>query len=216
MHWEHSDGSPLPLPITLRTGEIVDHVPVGGGVINGNVKMGFDTAGCPIVSYHKFDEEGKTQIYNARREEHGWRIYRTSAWSYRWEFGGGGTIPFEIRIGPVDVEPNSQLSQTYQHVTHGSGTWLLDEATLQPLAMDVAPSAYPPALGEVESNVSGMMVNLADDLGASGKPGVRYVLRWETLGPNRDYPREEPMPPPSMLTVHKLQALATVDADATQ
>ena len=31
-----------------------------------------------------------------------------------------------------------------------------------------------------------------------------YVLRWETLGPNRDQPREEPWPAPSMLRVYKM------------
>ena len=35
--------------------------------------------------------------------------------------------------------------------------------------------------------------------------GVRYVLKWETLPPNRDKPRPAPFPPPSMLHLFKLQ-----------
>ena len=87
--WEMSDGRPLSLPITLATAELVDPVPPGGGMINGNTKLGFDTEGRPVIGYHKFDSQGKTQLYNARREDGGWRIYQTSDWDYRWEFQGG-------------------------------------------------------------------------------------------------------------------------------
>jgi hypothetical protein len=49
-----------------------------------------------------------------------------------------------------------------------------------------------------------MQVHVRNDSGTSGEPGVRYVLRWETLGPNRDRPREKPWPEPSMLQVHRV------------
>jgi hypothetical protein len=37
-----------------------------------------------------------------------------------------------------------------------------------------------------------------------GGGDANYLLRWETLGPNRDRPREPPLPEPSMLRVYKL------------
>ena len=107
--WETSDGRRLDLPVMVDSAEVVDPIPPGNGLINGNVCVGFDNAARPIVSYHKFDSDGYTQLFNARREQHGWQVYQTSDWSYRWEFGGGGTIPFEIRIGPVQVEANGEL-----------------------------------------------------------------------------------------------------------
>ena len=84
VHWEKSDGAPLKLPITLAFAEVVDPVPQGGGIINGNTKVGFDAEGRVILSYHKHDDEGHTQVYNARRENDGWKIVQATDWDYHW------------------------------------------------------------------------------------------------------------------------------------
>ncbi len=204
VHWETSDGSPLNLPLTLETAEIIDPVPVGGGIINGNTILGFDSQHRSVISYHKFDVQGDTQIYNARREKDGWNIYQTSQWNYRWEFKGGGAIPFEIRIGPVSIESKGRLSQRYNHPQHGAGQWLLDEATLKPIGEQPLQSSFPSALERVESQFPGMEVRWCSDAGTSAEPHARYALRWETLGAHRDRPRKEPLPPPSMLRLYKL------------
>src|SRR5690606_21597784 len=65
VNWERSDGTPIPLPITFATGEIVDPVPPGGGLINGNARLGFDGEGRPVISYHKHDDNGHTNIFAA-------------------------------------------------------------------------------------------------------------------------------------------------------
>lgn len=206
-HWEKSDGTPLTLPITLATAEILDPVPEKGGMINGNAVLGFDSKKRPVVTYHKYDEKGKTQIYNVRREESGWKIYRVTDWDYRWEFGGGGSIPFEVRVRPIRVEPDGRLTQAYQHAKYGSGTWVLDEATLRPTGTvpGRVEAAYPAQLAKVESRFPGMEVRWAGDAGKLEERGVRYALRWETLGANRDRPRPEPWPPASMLRLYKLR-----------
>jgi hypothetical protein len=49
-----------------------------------------------------------------------------------------------------------------------------------------------------------MEIRRAGDLGTCGTPGVRYLLQWETLGPNRDRPRQPPIPAPSTLRLYKL------------
>jgi len=206
VHWEKSDGTPLPLPINLKAGDVVDPVPVGGGIINGNVKLGFDAKKRPVVSFHKYDASGKTQIYNARREGDAWKLYQTSDWDWRWDFGGGGSIPFAVRVGPVRVRPDGTLTQTYSSEKYGSGTWILDEATLKPTGTLTERPAYPPQIAKVESAFPGMRPNWAGDAGKSGESGVRYVLRWETLGQNRDRPREGALPPPSMLRLYKLKS----------
>lgn len=203
--WERSDGRELALPVTLATSEVVDPVPVNGGMVNGNTLIGFDSRKRPILSYHKFDGRGFTQIYNARLEEGSWRIYRTSDWNQRWEFGGGGTLSFGVGLGPVQLEPDGRLTQRYRSPWAGSGTWVLDEATLQPVGEAAARADYPAELRKVESTFPGMTVRWCGDSGMGGDPGVRYVLRWETLGPNRDQPRTGELPPPGMLRLFKLR-----------
>lgn len=205
VHWETSAGKSLAIPITLETAEIVDPVPPGGGIINGNTKIGFDSQKRVVLSYHKFDAAGKTQLYNARREANGWKVYQTSDWDYRWEFQGGGSIGFGISLGPVTVESDGSLTQTYRHIKHGSGAWQLDEITLKPTGKaTIRRSPMPKGFGKVESTWPGISVRTAEDLGQADEPDTRYLLRWETLPANRDRPHPGDPPPPSMLRVYRL------------
>ena len=208
VHWENSHGEPLNLPITLKSGDIIDPIPVNGGAINGNIKLGFDAQKRVIVGYHKYDANGNTQIYNARSENGVWKIYQASDWDYRWDFGGGGTLQFGVRLSGVKLEPNGTLTQDYSNKKLGSGTWILDPQTLKPIGLK-PPAAlpdYPASLHKVESNWPGMEVHLQKSQGGSGEPNTRYVMRWETLPSNRDKPRPEPYPPASMLRVYELKA----------
>ena len=43
------------------------------------------------------------------------------------------------------------------------------------------------------------------DIGKNNEPGYRYALKWETLGTNRDKPREKPWPPASILYLYKIK-----------
>jgi len=193
-HWETSAGKPLALPIRLATAEIVDPVPIQGGIINGNNKLGFDSKKRPVITYHKFDEQGRTQIYNARLENGKWKIYRTTDWDYRWEFSGGGTIHFEIRPGAIRREQGDLLLD-YSHDRYGSGTWRLDEVTLRPIETKPRASLWP---AEWETpQAPALQVRIQP-----GRGDGRFLLRWETLGPNRDRPRTGPLPDPSTLRLY--------------
>jgi hypothetical protein len=197
-HWENAAGKPLKLPIKLNDGAIVDPVPQNGGMINGNAKIGFDDKGRVTISYHKHDAAGNTQPWTARLEDGGWKFYQIADWPWRWDFGGGGSLNFAISIGPVTRESDGRLTQTYSHAKFGGGTWLLDPVTLRATGKVERRSA-PVALGKVEGSFPGLKVKTAGDSGASDKPGIRYLLRWETLDANRDRPRTGPLPEPSML-----------------
>jgi len=151
MHWQTSAGKPLKLPITIDNAEVVDPVPPGGGIINGNTKLGFDADGRVIVSYHKFDAAGNTQIYNARREPGGWKIYQATDWDYRWEFSGGGAIPFLVRVGPVTAGADGTLTQSCSNPKNGSGTWRLDPATLKPVGPAPPSDRLPKQITRLES-----------------------------------------------------------------
>ena len=173
-------------------------------MINGNTRLGFDSQGRVVIGYHKFDAAGKTQLYNARREADGWKIYRTSNWDYRWDFQGNGTIRFQIHLGPVTVQPDGTLTQSYHHAKHGSGNWRLDEATLRPTGEAPRRGALPKEISRLESTRPGMAVRTASDLGQRDQSGVRYILRWESLPSNRDRPHPGDPPKPGMLRLYKL------------
>ena len=213
VNWQAGNGSTVPLPITVEAiSSIVDPVPIGGGLINMTQSLGFDAAQRPIVSYHKHDNHGHTQAYAARLEEGRWTIYQLSDWAYRWDFGGNGSIGAEIRVGGAQVSEDQFLSMSWWHIKKGAGVWKLDEASLEVVgAYPEARPELPPELSETELDYPGMRVRTADGRvtdDAPTEPGVdRYLLRWETLGANRDQPRDE-IPPPSAL---RLYALASED-----
>ncbi len=199
--WTDSAGKPLALPITMQTGEVIDPVPVHGGILNGGNALGFDSAQRPVITYYKYDANGDTQIYAARREASGWKIVQISDWKgYRWDFSGGGTIIGEMHVGAVEPAGAGKLALGY-HSGRGAGTWVLDEATLKPIA-GAKPNVHrepgPPSLGKLTSTFLGMQRKNAGESGAN-PPGMRHMLTWESLSANRDRPRTGPLPEPVML-----------------
>jgi len=205
MNWETMDGTPIQLPIRYDTpGVIVDPVPVKGGMLNGNGKIGFDSQNRIVLAYHKFDADGNTQLYNARWEDGLWKIHQTSDWNYRWYFSGGGSINNEIRINPVALKAG-RLEQPYWHSKEGSGVFVLDEQTLEPVET-VQPRQWPQEIKAVRSAFPQMRVRIGQDTGDSADD-ADYILRWEILPPFRDRPRPKPWPEPSQLDVYKVKAL---------
>lgn len=189
VRWERSDGTPLPLPIRLGDAEIVDPVPVRGGMINNNTPIGFDAAGRAVIAFHKFDAAGNTQVFVARREAKGWRVAQASDWKgFRWDFGGMGSLDFRLRVAAPVLEGNKLRVPV---VRDGKLIdLLLDAATLAPagerpgvtLADRLAPRIAVP---------KGMQLNTVEH-----RSGV--AIAWATLPPNRDLPREE-VPEPTIL-----------------
>ena len=196
--------------MNLQTpGVIVDPVPAEGGIINGSGKVGFDSQGRVILTYHKFDDADNTQAYNARwegdrSETGGWAIYCTSEWDYRWWFEGGGSIVNDVVLGEVAVT-DAGLALDFRHVEAGAGRWLLDETTLQPVETLPPVSPLPGHLMTPDSDFPEMRVRLWEDDGRSPDPAVHHLLRWETLPANRDRPRAGPLPEPSVLRLYTLQ-----------
>lgn len=209
VNWERSDGRRLTLPVTFGTCEIVDSVPIHAGLFNNNVCMGFDPAGRPIVSYHKFDDEGNTQVFNTRLEHGRWRAHQASRWRYRWEFSGGGTIPMEIRIGPVLIDTKGRLIQSFDHMRYGAGHWTLGSASLGATAEKYIdrcsrqPASKP---GQLPFLVLNEVDDVADDAGKR----KRHVLRWKSVAANRDQPPDGLLPPSSRLKI------VTVDYPSAQ
>jgi len=189
VHWEKSDGTPLELPITLDKAEVVDRVPVGGGMINNNTVVGFGNDGRPIITYHKFDALGNTQIYLARREKKRWRIVQISNWNdFRWDFRGRGSL--ESRLTVSGAVPASDGLISVDVVRDGKPiTLLLKSRTLE--LVNESPAIT--LAGELRKYIEvpkGMQLNV-----------IRHsnlAIAWPTLPPNRDRPRES-IPAPTTL-----------------
>jgi hypothetical protein len=204
VEWRNAAGEVLSLPITLDTPRVViDAVPAKGGIVNGTGKPGFDHKGRLVVAYHKFDADGNTQAYVARLEAGTWNIQQVSKWNYRWYFSGGGSIEFEISLGTVQCEKDGTLSLAWRHSKYGSGVWKLDEETLKVVETVPPRTEIPTELAKVESDFEGMQVRWAPDSGEHKDAGARYIIRWETLGRNRDRARSGPLPGPSMLRLYR-------------
>ena len=205
VNWETAGGERIELPITPDSlATIIDPVPVEGGMINETTVVGFDTQQRAILSYHKFDEAGNTQIYNARFETDRWNIVQTSDWNHRWYFSGGGTIEVDVDLGPVRATSDGRLLQGFRHVKYGSGLWHLDEDTLKPISVlpggksvlgehDVPTTAYP-----------GMRVRWKEDENRAMTGETRYFLRWEAPLVTRDKSRDS-VAAPAMLQVYRIR-----------
>lgn len=193
--WHGGDGRVLKLPLTLEGSDVVDPVPAGAGLINNNTKLGFDAQGRPIVSYQKHDERGYTQICNARLENGQWVRYVSTDFTYRWVFGGVGTLVFELEFEAVRVLDDGSLVQDFYHAKYGGrGTLCLNPTTLRAERIVPALLPHPAELDAPESSGTGMIVRWTKDSGQSPDATIRYMLRWETLAANRDQPRDHAAP----------------------
>jgi hypothetical protein len=194
-HWETIAGKPLKLPVSLATsGVIVDDVPIKGGAINGSQSIGFDQNGKLVIAYIKYDANGITQLFFARWIDSAWHSVQASHWHYRWDFHGGGSIPMEVGFGPLKAE-HGQLSISVSHPSYGNATWKVDPATFQL----IGPPHIQPTSKSAAPTDGTFIDHVTSDLGGPRTDGVVYRLTWSTLGANRDRPRPEGAPAPSLL-----------------
>ena len=203
VHWETSTGKPISLPITLATGEVIDDAKPGEGLVNMTYTLGFDSRHRPLVAYHRYDEQGLSQIYAARPNASGkWDVRQISEWTFRWEFSGGGSLPAEVRLGRPEAGKDGSVLLDFWTKAAGAGRWRLDGDTLAPLAqLPALPLPLPANLRDPQAKHPGLEVQSVTSRAA----GLCWILRWETLGPNRDHPRET-APPPTELRLYEFQS----------
>jgi hypothetical protein len=219
-NWETADGSPVNLPITSETeGVIVDPAGPGSGISNmTSGGLGWDSQNRTIRTYHKFDKDGNSQVFNARFEDGHWNIVQATVWNFRWNYEGTGALPSVIRIGNVSIGESGTLELVVWSRHHGDELIILDENSLKPIKR-TKPEDMPEWKEEmlvpkldfmVEPNPEllrdggPMEVTLIEDMGETVHEEVKYILRWEHAGRNRDRPVPEPWPEPTMLRVYKI------------
>jgi hypothetical protein len=203
--WYNAFGDKVQLPVSIMNKSvIVDPIPVKGGIINLAASLCFDQKGLPIFAYHKYDAAGNLQFYTARLSDKKWDIKQLTDWNYRWEFSGGGSIIFEVRVGAFTNRGDGYYELGYGHVKYGSGTFLLNDK--MEISGRVVKPVNPTPLSKLEGTFPGLQVRSGSDLGKTAEPGILYLLKWETLPANRDLPRPEPWPEASQLYLLKLKS----------
>jgi hypothetical protein len=194
VRWERSDGSALQLPITLARSEVVDPVPVRAGMINNNTVVGFDGAGRAMITFHKFDARGNTQIFVARREKSGWKLRQISDWqNFRWDFHGRGSL--DSRLFVSGAVPGGDQRVRVSVIRDGKPIdFLLDERTLERVG-ERAGVTLAERLRHTMAVPEGMQINTVEDPGTTG-----ISIAWTTRPPNRDLPTID-IPEPTTLTL---------------
>ncbi len=177
--WYTASGDVIHLPIKNGEGDVIEKIEINSGLLNGCIKVGFDSLNHQIISYIHFDKEGNTQLYNARFEDNKWKIYQTSRWLYRWDFHGRGAIFLEIEVFPVAFV-SGELIQHWKHKEYGEGFWVLNE-NLTIKEEKVLPDIYQ----EITKKSNEAFINKMCGTVDSG-----LFMTWETLPANRDKERE--------------------------
>jgi hypothetical protein len=207
LHWESIRGEKVDIPITISEKTLyVDETPPGGGLLNPNIRLSFDSSGNVIIGYHKYDKDMFTQLFISRYENGHWTNRQITQWNLKWIFQGGGSIQGKLSIAVPQVLPNGNVSFGYERkdISQGRRQVILDGKTLHPIKEESSMKKFPDIFYSTESNFPEMTVKTSTDLGKSLSNGAIYMLRWETLPSNRDVKPKGELPPPSMLRLYKL------------
>lgn len=135
--WVNGSGSPIALPMTPSNSEIAANVPPESGLFN-NIRLGFDRRSRPVISFLKFDENGNTQLYHARREESAWTVAKITDWKYRWDFSGRGTLDEDIAFSGVFRE-GEELVESVKHRVLGRQLISYRDDALQVKTVELLP-----------------------------------------------------------------------------
>lgn len=173
------------------------------GIINLAAELCLDENRNPAFVYHKYDAEGNLQLYSAYIIDEQWVYSQITNWDYRWEFSGWGSINFEVRLKDFKKRSDGYYEISYWHKKYGDGTILLNDKFENVGSVNKSKSLE--LTLKVEGGFPGLMVQTSNDIGKSNKPNIRYILRWETLGWNRDEARAKPWPKASKLVLYKLK-----------
>ena len=204
LHWETMGGKTITLPAKWRdTQSVVDPVAPWNGLINMSFQINWDKEKTPYISYHKFDEDGISQVFISRWEKNKagkghWKIYQISDWAdFTWDLNRAGSLRNSVGISAIAQDAGGNITAKFMHEKYGSGTWVLDKSTLK------IKQTIPDKNGS-ESIVLPLV--LAKDMTEHRKADNtgRFILQWQTLPTFQDRPRPEPYPAPSDLVIYEI------------
>lgn len=202
IRWEDSSGKPVALPIIRKTGEVIDPVPVGGGILNGNTRLGFDATGKPMVSYYKHDSKGDTQIMLARRATKGWAIHQISDWTgSKQDLDRGGSLAVGISVPEAPFVASDGTIRVRARRDGEAFEYTVDPKTSRVVATGPY-QQYPSAITQIRDNPALSQYVLAAE-GVPRDADYDYFLSWEANPSYQDQARAN-IPPPSTLRIHKV------------
>lgn len=202
IRWTDSRGRPLNLPIRSGQGELVAAVPKGAGLLNGNVKMGFDRAGRPTFLFSRTGKDGSLDVYSSRLENGAWIVRKALDLHLRWQFQGGGSLENAMNIYSPELGQDGIMRASLV-VNSKEMTCELRSGDAALVNCAHRANDVPAVLMQQVSTYPGMHVRTT--LASYG--GQRYLLRWETLAAARDQ-AVAAVPPASKLQLFDLNAWA--------
>lgn len=203
--WTDSLGTPLSLPITQQTSEIIAGVSVGQGLINNNHLIGFDAVKRPMITCHRNDEKGNTQLFISRLEGDRWICRQITDWPYRWVFTGRGSLHFEITFLPALSIGDGLIVQEYEHSKLGVGSIILDEETLKPIGTAPVSMLRPQDSRSPSDSRIPLRRNIAFEWGRLLGDDRFPALVWDSLPENRDHPQDRRHAPDGRLRLVTIQ-----------
>lgn len=196
VNWQTISGKALTLPITPNTaGVVIDSVDPGHGLTNMDFGIGWDAQKRPVASYHRYNADSISQIFDARYENGRWAIHQTSAWkSFKWNLDLQGSLAHVIAADPVRVE-DGELVQPYVYRDGIRRKWILDPVTLAAVRDTLnVPAPAKASIYVVQSTFDSMTVRTIEQ--------GEWILRWETLPTNQDLARTK-YPSSSMMRLYR-------------
>lgn len=210
INWQSMAGKSVTIPVDqYNTDVVVDPIDSWNGLINMDFWISWDTQDRAVVTYHRYDNAGYSQIFNTRWENDHWKIYQTSDWNgIIWNLNLTGSLSHDIAATPLSIDENKNLVQNYVYPKDKNiRQWVLDEATLKPENDEVyQPPLAMDELYTVESDFTGMQTNWVRD--------GEYYIKWESMPINQDKARSPgTYPTSSLLRLYKFATPTQIQMD---
>ena len=201
--WERSDGTPIPLPIVLATGEVIDPIPEHGGLLNGRHPIGFDSENRVMVTYQKYNEDKLSQVFIARLEGSSWTVRQVSGWDDLYvDLDKSGALDLPLLTNdPAYINSDGNIVASAL-LRNERWEWILNPDDLSVISGGLVTSVLPDGITQydLDNDMPFRVIPLMED---QSKKSTEYYLSWEALQPNRDQARPD-IPPASTLRVHRI------------
>ena len=199
IHFENIEGVPISIPIQYRERRVIaDPIGPWNGLMNSAKRLSFDSQGKVIFGYHKFDKEGRSQLFICRYEQGEWVNRQISNWpDYTWAINERGSLGRAIQLKDIRTDSSGHIFVEYGHEKYGHGLLKIDEKNLV-LLEDLKGAKFLSITGIPENVDEGMQLNSKFDAGG------RFLLQWKTMTSNFDRPRNEPYARASVLLLYEI------------
>jgi hypothetical protein len=197
-NWESAAGVAVASPIVFGEDKLkvdLSTKTYGTGTLNNLPKHVLDSQNRVVLCNMKYDSLGNSQLYVYRiKADKTWEEKCITNWLYRFQFGGGGSLIFEINLTEMYMLDSGEIGVHYTHSKYGEGVIILDEETLMPIALRETEKSYPVEL-DVVATTGSYSKPLKSRINKSGN----YMLHWETMLDNNDLMPSGTLPPDNML-----------------